>query len=162
MRIVGLVLLVSLLATLGLLACAAPVATPAPAATPAPTAVPPGYVEYYGYVYTPIPTPPPPTPRPGQTLLSTATVNWGALPLSRTLALKTGDVVVFTFTLTGTAATMLVVDPAGAAALQATTFFNNASGTRSFQAKMDGDYRLTGGVGSAGGSEIVLKIDIYR
>ena len=162
MRIVGLVLLVSLLATLGLLACLAPVATPAPTATPLPTAIPSGYVQYYGYVYTPIPTPPPPTPRPGQTLLSTSTVNWGPSPLSKTLALKTGDVVMFTYKLTGTAANMLVVDPTGAAALQGTTFFNNSSGTRSFQAKLDGNYVVTGNIGPAGGASVVLTIEIYR
>jgi len=156
MRIAGLVLLVSLLATLGLLACLAPVATPAPAVTPTPTVAP---------AWTPIPTPPPPTPRPGQTLLSTETVNFGAVSLSKDLDLKKGDVVMFAYTLTGTSAYIQVDDPTvpAAAALQRTSFTQpNTTGTRSFEAKLDGKYRLTGGVGPAGGASVVLKIEIYR
>ncbi|MBU2008732.1 MAG: hypothetical protein KJ624_02595 [Chloroflexi bacterium] len=158
MRIVGLVLLVSLLATLGLLACLAPVATPAPAATPTPAAT-------LGFP-TDVPTATPsPTPRLGQALLSTETVNYGPPSLDKYLELKTGDVVVFTYNLTGPGAYIEVDDPQvpAAAALQRTSFINSSSGTRSFEAKLDGKYRLRGGVApGAGLSSIVLKIDIYR
>jgi hypothetical protein len=154
-------LVVALLATLGvgLLSCAYEVAPTAPGATPLPQAT--------LSAYSPIPTPAMPTPGAGATLASSETKNYigdGRTYFRDKLALQKGDIVMFTVSTTGQSVSVDVDQPDGFVAMTPCGTPGGEVGKYSFQAAMDGDYRLnvTEGRVQAPGGAITLKIDIYR